>query len=277
MKKILSIIALSFLLVGGVSAQEVCTITDQSVTENVCHTETVQDTSLVCHNEFSIWDVFHWFPREVCENVVTSRELEICTPITTTIPVTTCETIPDTTKPVITIIGNNPFEQKYGSPFIDPGASATDDEDGDISGQICSAGNVDTGKPGKYVITYDVSDSAGNAADQASREVNVVGGGAVRIFYIPEIKDYSFKKISANIYEFHFVGKNMDLIRQRPKIKWGKDIDDVSFAAWEDYAEVKDIYIPDGQNSIIFWVRNSDSTGRVLSVNLMTESEYKGD
>ncbi|HMA99566.1 MAG TPA: immunoglobulin-like domain-containing protein, partial [Spirochaetota bacterium] len=63
----------------------------------------------------------------------------------------------------------------YGDTWTDPGASAMDDIDGDISTNIVSSGDtVDESTPGTYVITYDVQDAAGNSALQVSRTVNVI-------------------------------------------------------------------------------------------------------
>ena len=80
----------------------------------------------------------------------------------------------DTTPPVITLSGDAMIDLIQNDPFSDPGASALDDTDGDISGNITVGGDVvDTSMIGSYVITYDVSDAAGNAATQVTRTVNV--------------------------------------------------------------------------------------------------------
>jgi len=71
---------------------------------------------------------------------------------------------PDTTPPVITLKGDNPLYLNVGDEFVDPGATATDDVDGDLTEQIVVTGSVDTSKPGEYILTYTVSDSAGNTA-----------------------------------------------------------------------------------------------------------------
>ena len=80
---------------------------------------------------------------------------------------------PDTTKPVITLKGSATITITQGDNFTDPGATATDDKDGDITSKITKSGNVDTNKPGTYTITYNVSDSAGNKADPVTRTVVV--------------------------------------------------------------------------------------------------------
>ena len=81
----------------------------------------------------------------------------------------------DTTAPEITLIGASPLEVNQGSTFTDPGATASDGVDGDLSASIVVGGDlVDTDTPGDYTITYDVSDAADNAADTVTRIVRVV-------------------------------------------------------------------------------------------------------
>ncbi|MCB0843383.1 MAG: DUF5011 domain-containing protein, partial [Bacteroidetes bacterium] len=81
---------------------------------------------------------------------------------------------PDTVAPVITLIGDNPVELVLGQFYIEEGATASDDINGDISGDIIiDASAVDTDSLGSYQVTYNVSDQAGNAAVQVVRVVNV--------------------------------------------------------------------------------------------------------
>lgn len=80
----------------------------------------------------------------------------------------------DNAAPVITLIGDAELIVFLGSTFEDPGATATDNIDGDISANIIVGGDVvDTNTIAMYTITYDVSDASGNAADQVTRVVNV--------------------------------------------------------------------------------------------------------
>ncbi len=85
----------------------------------------------------------------------------------------TCPII-DTTPPVITLLGASPMEVSIGESFVDPGATASDNVDGDISANISVSGNVDTSTAGSYQLTYSVSDAAGNLATPVVRTVNVV-------------------------------------------------------------------------------------------------------
>lgn len=80
----------------------------------------------------------------------------------------------DTTAPVLVVIGDNPDTIVLGESFDDPGVTATDDTDGDMSDSVSVAGTVDAASEGTYTLTYTVSDAAGNSAS-ATREVTVVG------------------------------------------------------------------------------------------------------
>ena len=80
----------------------------------------------------------------------------------------------DTVPPVIMLIGANLVEIEKGSTYKDAGAKAEDDVDGDITSSIVAVIDVDTSTAGDYIITYKVSDSAGNAAKEVTRSVNVV-------------------------------------------------------------------------------------------------------
>jgi hypothetical protein len=84
----------------------------------------------------------------------------------------------DVTPPVIALDGSDPLNISCGSTYTDPGATATDDFDGDISGDIVvDFSGVDTNTPGNYTVFYDVSDASGNAATQVQRQV-IVGSCA---------------------------------------------------------------------------------------------------
>lgn len=87
----------------------------------------------------------------------------------------TCPII-DTTAPVITLNGADPVTIELNiDTYVETGANATDDIDGDISASVVIGGDiVDESTLGTYIVTYDVSDSAGNNASQVTRTVNVV-------------------------------------------------------------------------------------------------------
>lgn len=88
---------------------------------------------------------------------------------------------PDTTAPVITLIGDNPLSLTVGATFTDPGASVSDNVDATTT--ISGTGSVDTGVAGTYTLTYTAQDQAGNRAATTTRSVIVTapvvssGGG----------------------------------------------------------------------------------------------------
>lgn len=72
----------------------------------------------------------------------------------------------DTTAPVITIAGGNSINHSLNAAFTVPTATATDDEDGDLTTQITTTGTVNEDLTGDYTITYSVTDAAGNTATE---------------------------------------------------------------------------------------------------------------
>ena len=81
-------------------------------------------------------------------------------------------TVRDVVAPVITLSGQRELFVPLGGTFKDPGATAQDDADGDLTAAIRRADIVDTSVPGVYTLTYTVTDEAGNTAT-ATRQVSV--------------------------------------------------------------------------------------------------------
>ncbi len=90
------------------------------------------------------------------------------------ITVTRTVTYEDRTPPVISLVGDDPLVITIGNVYIDPGATASDNVDGDISASITiDASGVDISTLGDYLVTYSVSDAAGNAAATVTRTIRV--------------------------------------------------------------------------------------------------------
>ncbi|UZQ50257.1 immunoglobulin-like domain-containing protein [Clostridium kluyveri] len=94
----------------------------------------------------------------------------------------------DTVKPVITLLGASEVTLSYGASYTDEGVTALDGGNGDITvstvvtitnslGITVSA--INTTQPGSYTIHYNVSDAAGNAANEVIRTV------VVKAYYPP--------------------------------------------------------------------------------------------
>lgn len=82
----------------------------------------------------------------------------------------------DITNPSITLTGQADMYVQLGDDFTDPGATASDSEDGDLTSQISVTGTVNTDQVGLYVLTYTVSDEAGNTTTE-TRNVYVEADG----------------------------------------------------------------------------------------------------
>jgi uncharacterized repeat protein (TIGR01451 family) len=77
----------------------------------------------------------------------------------------------DTTAPVVTLNGANPMTVVVGSPFVDPGATASDSCTGSLP--VTVSGSVNTAVVGTYTLTYSATDASGNTGS-ATRTVFVV-------------------------------------------------------------------------------------------------------
>ena len=83
--------------------------------------------------------------------------------------------VSDTTKPIITVIGNSEVRLLIDDVYVDEGATAYDNIDGDLTTQIITVNPVDISQIGDYVVTYNVTDSSGNQASEVNRSVFVGG------------------------------------------------------------------------------------------------------
>lgn len=75
-------------------------------------------------------------------------------------------TVKDLTAPELTLLGDQFIEMTIGNAFSDPGFTAVDNSDGDLTAQVAVAGEVNQFLPGTYTLTYMVTDAAGNIAEQ---------------------------------------------------------------------------------------------------------------
>ncbi|MBL4660524.1 MAG: DUF5011 domain-containing protein [Alcanivoracaceae bacterium] len=90
----------------------------------------------------------------------------------TAIAVTRTVNVVDTTAPVITLTGGAVITVEAGTPFSDPDTTVIDNVDTGLT--VIVTGSVDATTLGTYTLTYNVTDSAGNASATMTRTVNVV-------------------------------------------------------------------------------------------------------
>ena len=95
----------------------------------------------------------------------------------------------DAVPPELALVGESTVEIPSGDVYVDEGATASDNIDGDLTASVVVDNPVNTALVGAYTVTYDVTDFAGNVAMSITRTVNVTpasgtgggggGGGAV--------------------------------------------------------------------------------------------------
>lgn len=89
--------------------------------------------------------------------------------------------IADNIPPVITLIGTSSANIEIHSVYNDAGATALDNVNGNLTTSIITVNPVNVDLLGSYVITYDVTDVAGNHANQVTRTITVVDTNAPSI------------------------------------------------------------------------------------------------
>lgn len=91
----------------------------------------------------------------------------------------------DAQPPVITLQGGSSLELALGGIYLEPGYTAIDNIDGDITDQVKIVNSVNTDVAGSYTISYSVVDAAGNKG-YATRSVTVLEPAAPILTPTPE-------------------------------------------------------------------------------------------
>jgi uncharacterized protein (TIGR03382 family) len=89
-----------------------------------------------------------------------------------TSPVSRTVTVVDDTPPTLTLAGPATQGLECGTPYAEPGATASDLCAGDLTARIIRTGAVDPAVLGSYTLTYSVSDPSNNTVTR-TRKVNV--------------------------------------------------------------------------------------------------------
>jgi hypothetical protein len=84
---------------------------------------------------------------------------------------TSCD-LTDLNAPVITLTGDATMTLEHGEAYTEPGFTATDTEDGDLTASVVVTGVVDSDMAKTYTLTYTVTDASGNQGT-ATRTVAV--------------------------------------------------------------------------------------------------------
>jgi len=78
----------------------------------------------------------------------------------------------DMTPPILALHGDDFLQLKLHASYVEPGFTAIDDVDGNVTAAVQVGGSIDSRTMGEYVLTYTVSDASGNEGF-ASRTVIV--------------------------------------------------------------------------------------------------------
>ena len=108
----------------------------------------------------------------------------------------------DRKPPVINFDGEEKYSVNYKSEYIEPGFSANDNYDGDVTSAVVVKGEVDTNTIGEYKITYTVKDSFENSVTK-TRIVDVVDKEEPKISFKNPYYGYTIlnKKLKTNDYK----------------------------------------------------------------------------
>ena len=92
----------------------------------------------------------------------------------------------DVVPPKISLYGSSTVNMELGSTYVEAGAFAIDNVDGNISDNIViDSSAVNTNVVGTYSVTYNVTDSVGNQATQVVRTINVLSVLPPEVAYNP--------------------------------------------------------------------------------------------
>jgi len=108
----------------------------------------------------------------------------------------------DLSAPKIELTGGENYEVTINTKYVEPGYSAIDNLDGDITEKVNVTNNVDTSVLGDYVVNYDVTDSSGNKAT-VKRNVKVERLRPTQM----SIKDYTL----AGWYDDAYLSETKDM------------------------------------------------------------------
>ena len=98
------------------------------------------------------------------------------------VKVTRTVNVVDTTKPVISLLGDRNLTHSVWTAYSDAGAEASDSLDGNLTANLVLTNGVDVNLPGTYLLTFHVQDAAGNDAVPETREVQVVNQAPTQIY-----------------------------------------------------------------------------------------------
>lgn len=178
----------------------------------------------------------------------------------------------DTTNPVITLNGPSTIEVIQGASYVEAGATATDNRDGNITANLTIAGDsVNTSaSPGTtFVITYNVSDAAGNSAIEVTRSVSIIADPGNQI---PVLSEANKQTYLASINNARAVARTCGVygsFSAVPAVAWSDKLYKAAYEHSQDMTE-SNTFSHDGSGTVSDWSgyplnKRSSMTDRVAT------------
>lgn len=155
---------------------------------------------------------------------------------------------PDTTAPIITLNGENPLTIIQGIDYIELGATALDDVDGNVT--VVISGNVDSFKIGIYTIIYSAKDKAGNEATK-ERVISVIEDNSIdeKSYFITtwktdnngesEDNQINIKRNSTNSFSIDWGDGKKDLnVTSQDILHTYNDVGTYTVKIWGDFSSI---------------------------------------
>ena len=141
----------------------------------------------------------------------------------------------DQTAPVLSVNGATDTTIEVGTPWVDLGATANDNKEGNLDDAIVTSGMVNTNVLGDYTITYYVQDNQGNSST-ATRVIHVVDtelpnitNGAANTSNNPWTVDVQLQSIFVDITtatdNYNSLGNNLSLTADPASPQGGAAVD----------------------------------------------------
>jgi len=171
----------------------------------------------------------------------------------------------DNNKPVITLKGTGTVNVPIDSTYTDAGVTALDNIDGDITSKVTVSSNINIAIPGTYYVKYNVSDAAGNKADELIRTVVVYETTPPTVTFNPNSNSTYTAKTNVSVS----VTDNMDLDAASLKYQWTTSLATPTAASFTtSFSNYATISTPNGVSGTYYlWIYAKDKTGNEAIVS----------